>query len=114
MITKLKEVPLKLPKATGISLKAIQKGLLKPKVSRKKPSTPVVKEVDKQIVSPISRLLQICHVKKFREPEFSLVVKPNEEPEQSNNVGGGKGGGHRNSRKKKPVFTMEVSDGINC
>ncbi|CAG7710003.1 unnamed protein product [Allacma fusca] len=107
MIVKLKEIPLKQPKAT--TLKSIQNGLkVKTKVARKKPSTPVIKVVDKQVVSPISRLLQIAHIRKYKEPEFALV-KQNDGTETVGN-GNGKGPDRRN-RKKKPFFTMQVTVG---
>ena len=92
-------------------LKSLQNGSkAKPKPARKKPTTPVIKEVKTQVVSPISRLLQIAHVRKYKEPEFRVVVQ-NDGTEAVN--AGDKIQDRRNKRKK-PFFTIEVRQILSC
>jgi len=117
MIEKLRELP---PPATSPqigSLKSIQKGLLRQKNPRKKTSAPVVKDLDKQMVSPISRLIQIAHVRKYKEPEFNLVASSTNAPANddiSSILRPMSERERRNIRKKKPTFTMEVIVGPHC
>lgn len=115
MIIKLKEVAVKEPLMTHGSVspnsfKSLQKSLMaKPKSARKKNTTPVVKDLEKQpIISPISRLIQIAHIRKHKEPEFKLVSVTGDNKTEAT-----KGMSERDRRnfrrKNKPVFTMEVS-----
>lgn len=111
MIEKLKDVPITIPQSSqGLNLKAMQRGILRQKLQKKKTSTPVVKDVDKQQVSPISRLIQIAHVKKFKEPEF-VLISTGTETNVENFLKQITERDRRMLRKKKPVFTIEVTCG---
>lgn len=112
MIAKLKEIPITVPQIGqgGLSLKAMQRGLLRQKTQKKKNSIPVVKDLEKQAVSPISRLIQIAHVKKFKEPEFTLI-STGTESNVENFLKQITERDRRMLRKKKPVFTIEVTVG---
>lgn len=67
MIEKLLEMPIYIKGPESTSLKAIQRGLFRQKSPRKKSSVPVVKDLQKAVsVSPISRLIQIAHIRKYK------------------------------------------------
>ncbi|CAL8143134.1 unnamed protein product [Orchesella dallaii] len=111
MIAKLKEIPITLPATSqGVNLKAMQRGLFRPKPTKKKTSTPVVKDLEKQTVSPISRLIQIAHIKKYKEPDFTLI-STGTESNVENFLKQITERDRRMLRKKKPVFTIEVTVG---
>ena len=112
---KLKEIPLAIPNGLNsvTSIKSIQRGLFKTKVTKRKVSTPVVKDMDNQVVSPISRLIQIAHIRKYKEPEFTVLQMGDPEsgalaPDTLNNKPN-----HHNKRasKRKPTFIIEVKVG---
>lgn len=112
MIAKLKEIPITVPASSqGLNLKAMQRGFLRQnKQQKKKTSIPVVKDLEKQEVSPISRLIQIAHVKKFKEPEFTLI-STGTESNVENFLKQITERDRRMLRKKKPIFTIEVTVG---
>lgn len=113
MIAKLKEIPLTLTATSqGVNLKAMQRGLFRQKATKKKTSTPVVKDLEKQTVSPISRLIQIAHIKKLKEPEFTLI-STGTESNVENFLKQITERDRRMLRKKKPVFTIEVTIGTH-
>jgi hypothetical protein len=80
MITKMSEMPYSGSNVQVNSIKAIQRGLFRQKSPRKKTSAPVVKDLEKQTVSPISRLIQIAHIRKYKEPDFTLVASSTNAP----------------------------------
>ncbi|ODM99794.1 Double-stranded RNA-binding protein Staufen 2, partial [Orchesella cincta] len=111
MIAKLKEIPITLPATSqGVNLKAMQRGLFRQKTTKKKSSTPVVKDLEKQTVSPISRLIQIAHIKKYKEPDFTLI-STGTESNVENFLKQITERDRRMLRKKKPIFTIEVTVG---
>jgi double-stranded RNA-binding protein Staufen len=117
MIEKMRDLPPPASSPQIGSLKSIQKGLLRQKSPRKKTSAPVVKDLEKQTVSPISRLIQIAHVRKYKEPEFNLIASSTNGPltdDISSILRPLSERERRNIRKKKPSFTMEVIVGPHC
>lgn len=107
MIKQLKEIPV----PGESSFKALNRAFLKPKTKRKA-GAPVLKDVEKASVSPISRLIQIAHLRKYKEPEFSVLSSQGTseggetrvEPQVDFSLRGNK----RNVRVKKPHFIIEV------
>jgi double-stranded RNA-binding protein Staufen len=109
MIAKLSEMPFSMKSSDVTSLKAIQRGLFKQK---KKPGAPVVKDLQKQSVSSISRLIQIAHIRKYKEPEFTVIDSTiSSLPDDPVSLKLMSERERRSLRKKKPSFTIEVSVG---
>jgi len=110
MITKLKEIPV----PGENTFKAFHRGLLTPKITKRKAVAPVLKDIQKMSVSPISRLIQIAHLRKYKEPEFTVIVSSSAEdadeaevvpqPQLRPN--------RRNPRLKKPHFVIEVTNHV--